>query len=203
MLAHDDLGERYEPLWLRDVAAHAAAHGLRYLADADPSELQDGRQPPGVDAQLDALAGGDRVVWEQYADLLAGRAFRQTLLCRAEAPADDAIDPDRLARLWFGARAGDRRRGADTASWTTGAAPLAQRLHPRRSRSSRACARQVGFGELRARRRSGRGSPPSCGGRSVPGRSSCPPRRRATRPWRASGPRRARWRAGRPPADPS
>ena len=104
VLAHDDLAERYEPLWLRDVVAHAAAHGLRYLADADPSELQEGRQPPGVDAQLDALAGGDRVVWEQYADLLAGRTFRQTLLCRAEAPLDDAIDPARLARLWFGAR---------------------------------------------------------------------------------------------------
>ena len=103
VLAHDDLGERYEPLWLRDVAAHAAAHGLRYLADAEPGELQEARQPPGVDAELDAMARGDRVMWEQYADLLAGRAFRQTLLCRAEAPLDDAIDPARLARLWFGA----------------------------------------------------------------------------------------------------
>jgi SAM-dependent methyltransferase len=103
VLAHDDLGERYEPVWLRDVAAHAGRHGLRYLGDAEPAELRADRQPPGVDEQLDALAGGDRVVWEQYADLLAGRAFRQTLLCRAEAPADDAIDPARLERLWFAA----------------------------------------------------------------------------------------------------
>jgi SAM-dependent methyltransferase len=103
VLAHDDLGERYDPVWLRDVAAHAARHGLRYLADAEPAELHADRQPPGVDEQLDALAGGDRVVWEQYADLLAGRAFRQTLLCRADAPADDAIDPARLQRLWFAA----------------------------------------------------------------------------------------------------
>ena len=102
-LEHDDLGERYEPLWLRDVAAHAAGHGLRYLADAEPGELQDDRQPPGAATHLDALAGGDRVAWEQYADLLAGRAFRQTLLCRADAPLDEAIDPARLARLWFGA----------------------------------------------------------------------------------------------------
>jgi len=106
VLAHDDLGPRYEPLWLRDVAAHAARHGLRYLADAEPAELLADRQPPGVDAQLDALAGGDRVVWEQYADLLAGRAFRQTLLCRAEAPVDEAIDPRRLVRLWFRAKEG-------------------------------------------------------------------------------------------------
>ena len=93
VLAHDDLGERYEPAWLRDVARHAERHGLRYLGDAEPGELQEDRQPPGVDAQLDELADGDRVVWEQYADLLAGRAFRQTLLCRAEAPVDDSIDP--------------------------------------------------------------------------------------------------------------
>ena len=101
VLAHDDLGERYEPVWLRDVAAHAARHGLRYLGDAEPAELLADRQPPGVDEQLDAIADGDRVVWEQYADMLAGRAFRQTLLCRADAPLDDAIDPARLARLWF------------------------------------------------------------------------------------------------------
>jgi hypothetical protein len=101
VLAHDDLGARYEPVWLRDVVRHAERHGLRYLADAEPGELRADRQPPGVDAQLDALAGGDRVMWEQYADLLAGRAFRQTLLCRADAPVDDAIDLARLASLWF------------------------------------------------------------------------------------------------------
>jgi hypothetical protein len=103
VLAHDDLGERYEPVWLRDVAAHAAAHGLRYLGDAEHSELYADRRPPGVDEQLDAIAGGDRVTWEQYGDVLAGRQFRQTLLCRAGAPLDDTVDPSRLARLWFAA----------------------------------------------------------------------------------------------------
>ena len=103
VLAHDDLGERYEPVWLRDLVRHAGRHGLRYLGDAEHSELYADRRPPGVDAQLDALAGGDRLVWEQYADILAGRQFRQTLLCRADAPVDDAIEPARLAALWFAA----------------------------------------------------------------------------------------------------
>jgi len=103
VLAHDDLGERYEPVWMRDVARHAAAHGLRYLGDAEHSELYADRRPPGVDEQLDAIAGGDRIAWEQYGDVLAGRQFRQTLLCRADAPLDDAIDPSRLVRLWFAA----------------------------------------------------------------------------------------------------
>ena len=101
LLAHDDLGERYDPVWLYDLVQHAERHGLRYLADADPDELHADRQPPGVDEQLDAVAEGDRVVWEQYADMLAGRPFRQTLLCRAGAPLDDAIDPVRLERLWL------------------------------------------------------------------------------------------------------
>jgi hypothetical protein len=133
VLAHDDLGDRYDPVWLRDLALHAERHGLRYVADADPGELHSDRQPPGVDEQLDALAGGDRVMWEQYADMLAGRPFRQTLLCRADAPLDDAIDPARLARLWFRATesagigtAGQApERGATGAAHETGVAGAA------------------------------------------------------------------------------
>jgi hypothetical protein len=145
LLAHDDLGARYDPVWLRDVARHAERHGLRYLADAEPGELRADRQPPGVDAQLDALAGGNRVVWEQYADLLAGRAFRQTLLCRAGAPVDDAIAPARLERLWFRAteRAGsgnaDGEPGSGERQEATGngssGAPAVARLALARPRS--------------------------------------------------------------------
>jgi SAM-dependent methyltransferase len=128
VLAHDDLGERYEPVWLRDVVEHAARHGLRYVGDAEPDELRADRQPPGVDEELDAIAEGDRVVWEQYADMLAGRAYRQTLLCRADAPLDDAIEPTRVARLWFratesagigtaaGEAGGERAAGIGTAA---------------------------------------------------------------------------------------
>ncbi len=122
LLAHDDLGPRYDPVWLRDVARHAEHHGLRYLADAEPAELRADRQPAGVDAQLDSLAGGNRVVWEQYADMLAGRAFRQTLLCRADAPLDDAIAPARLERLWFRATESAELDGTPAATDTGAAA---------------------------------------------------------------------------------
>ena len=184
MLAHDDLGERYEPVWLRDVAAHAARHGLRYLADAEPGELQADRQPPGVDEQLDALAGGDRVVWEQYADLLAGRAFRQTLLCRADAPVDDAIDPARLARLWFtrdreAGIGGDRGgRGADDRRRARNGSSGRSRCQLALARPALARLRRAARGARRRRR--GTRWPPSCGARSAPARSSSRPRRRAT-----------------------
>jgi SAM-dependent methyltransferase len=142
LLAHDDLGERYDPVWLRDVALHAERHGLRYLADADPGELRLDRQPPGVDEQLDSLAAGNRVVWEQYADLLAGRAFRQTLLCRAQAPLDDAIDPARLERLWFRATEAAGVGAAETAGNGSSGPAAVARLALARPRS-------VGFPELR------------------------------------------------------
>ncbi len=154
VLAHDDLGSRYDPVWLRDVALHADRHGLRYLADAEPAELRADRQPPGVDEQLDALASGNRVVWEQYADLLAGRAFRQTLLCRGDAPVDEAIEPERLARLWFrateSAGIGTAPRGqagaapdggARVRNGSSGSAAV--------SRLALARPRSVAFGELR------------------------------------------------------
>jgi hypothetical protein len=122
-LAHDDLGTEHAPAFLRDVVAHARRHGLVYLADAELEDLRDGRHPPGVDERLDALAGDDRVAWEQYADLLAGRVFRETLLCRADAGADPRIDPGRLTRLWVapGARAGIGDAAAEPAAGGNGA----------------------------------------------------------------------------------
>ena len=149
VLAHDDLGGRYEPVWLRDVAHHAERYELRYLADAEPDELRDGRHPPGVDEQLAALAGGDRVAWEQYADMLAGRAFLQTLLFRADAPVDDVIDPARLARLWFrateragiGAPPGDDRP-AESGDGNGSSGP------PAVARLALAAPRALSFGEL-------------------------------------------------------
>ena len=87
-LLHDDLGAVHRPVWLRDFVSHAREHGLQYLCEAELSELEADRHPEGVDDVLDRVAGGDRVEWEQHADFLAGRAFRQTLLCRAGAPAE-------------------------------------------------------------------------------------------------------------------
>lgn len=66
LLFHDDLASINDPVWFRNFAAHAALHNLQYLGDAGP-----GRRLPGD---------------EQYFDFVAMRAFRQSLLCRAEVP---------------------------------------------------------------------------------------------------------------------
>jgi SAM-dependent methyltransferase len=63
LLFHDDLAPVSDPVWFRDFAAHAAAHGLQYLGNAGPA-------PYFRDD-------------EQFDDFIHMRAFRQSLLCRA------------------------------------------------------------------------------------------------------------------------
>jgi SAM-dependent methyltransferase len=63
LLFHDDLAPVSDPIWFRDFAAHAEAHGLQYLGDVGPGPR----------------SSGD----EQYDDFLRMRAFRQSLICRA------------------------------------------------------------------------------------------------------------------------
>ena len=91
-LVHDDLGEVWEPQSLSDFAGAAAAHGLRYFADATLDEMKLDRYPAGVDDGLRELAPDDLVAREQYGDFISGRAFRQSLLCRATLePSDDPV----------------------------------------------------------------------------------------------------------------
>ena len=97
-LVHDDLADELDPVWFADFAAHAAARGLAYVSEVDVSELRPGRLPEGHEARVRELAGEDRIALEQYVDFLLGRKFRQSLLCRADAPAP-AFDPARVHRL--------------------------------------------------------------------------------------------------------
>jgi SAM-dependent methyltransferase len=76
-LYHDELAEHHEALLFTDFVAHAARHGLRFLAEADVFEMQAGSLPPGL--------GDDLIAREQYLDFFKGRMFRQTLLCHVDA----------------------------------------------------------------------------------------------------------------------
>jgi SAM-dependent methyltransferase len=77
-LYHDELAEHHEAVLFTDFAAHAARHGLRFLAEADVFEMDAGVLPDG-------LRGAPVLEREQYLDFFKGRMFRQTLLCHAEA----------------------------------------------------------------------------------------------------------------------
>jgi len=121
-LCHDDLAVPNDPVWFHAFAAHAARFGLRYLAEADVHTMS----AAGIDADVRAYLGTlDAIAREQYLDFVRLRRFRQTLVCRADAPAARALDPERLAGMHASAdpsllRAAEAGKVAD----------LARGLHP-------------------------------------------------------------------------
>ena len=90
-LFHDELDEFYHPLYFRDFIREAAAHGLQYLAEATLSDTH-------AAAEDAAIAG--LMEREQHLDYLMNRAFRQTLLCRAEVVLDHCLRTSPIASLW-------------------------------------------------------------------------------------------------------
>lgn len=96
---HDLLNEINQPFHVRDVAAHAARHGLQHVTDAArwhgiPAEL-----PADVRARVEAAAH-DPIELQQYLDFLTMRTLRQTIFSRAGAPVARAPDPARLGELY-------------------------------------------------------------------------------------------------------
>jgi SAM-dependent methyltransferase len=77
-LFHDELAPHHEAVLFADFAAHAARHGLRFLAEADVFEMDASPLP-------EELRACDELEREQYLDFFKGRMFRQTLLCHAAA----------------------------------------------------------------------------------------------------------------------
>ena len=83
--------DHWHPVWFADFAEHAGRHELAYLGEADLYGLRGEHLPEGVEPELWQLAGGDRVAFENYTDLLTARHFRQSLVCHAGQPI--AIEP--------------------------------------------------------------------------------------------------------------
>jgi len=103
-LVHDDLSEFWEPVWFADFAAHASRHGLDFVGEADLSGLRSEQMPAELEPDVWKLAGGDRIAFEQYTDLLMPRVFRQSVLRRAGR--EIAVEPsaEQASRLYWAAR---------------------------------------------------------------------------------------------------
>jgi SAM-dependent methyltransferase len=95
---HDDLAPVNRPTYFHEFTAHAAGHGLQYLAEADFFEMHAGVSSPDVLAALDQL-GDDVQAREQYLDFLKCRMYRQTLLCHGEVELDRRLEPDVITRF--------------------------------------------------------------------------------------------------------
>ena len=103
-LVHDDLSEFWHPVWFAEFAEHAARHGLGYVGEADLFGLRTEMLPEGVEPEVWKLAGGDRIAFENYSDLLTARHFRQSVLCRAHEAVSADPDPVRAQRLHWAVR---------------------------------------------------------------------------------------------------
>ena len=99
-LFHEHLAEHHEPVYFTDFAAAAGSAGLRYLAEADVSQLFDHDLPPAGREGV-ALLGQELIAREQLLDFLRGRLFRATLLVREGTTIHRQWTPDRLAGLWL------------------------------------------------------------------------------------------------------
>ena len=98
LVFHDDLAEVNEPCYFHEFVAHAARFDLQFLAEAALHEMQDRTYAPAVAAALRQL-GDDVLTKEQYIDFM-GRRFRQSLLCRADAPVRRELRVGDLGGLW-------------------------------------------------------------------------------------------------------
>lgn len=83
VLYHDDLNPGARAFALHEVLAAAEPYGLQFLAEASfPNNFGGARAP--AQQLLNAIPSDQPLRQEQSLDLLIGRCFRQTLLCRAE-----------------------------------------------------------------------------------------------------------------------
>ncbi len=99
---HDDLAEINEPLLFIDFVERAEPHGLKFLAEADFQDMVVWNAEGAAGRLLNALQG-DLLVQQQYRDFLIFRKFRQTLLCRSDAPSRPEPDEGVLRRLFVAA----------------------------------------------------------------------------------------------------
>ncbi|CAA7624216.1 conserved hypothetical protein [Candidatus Terasakiella magnetica] len=94
-LLHDHLEQVNDQFYVHELMERAGRRGLAYLGDADIPSMVLGNYPEAVQAILGQ--SGDMLEVEQYLDFINNRRFRNTLLCRAEAPVDRLLSPERIA----------------------------------------------------------------------------------------------------------
>jgi methyltransferase-like protein len=98
-LFHEHLEEDNEPLFFQEFIERAERHGLRYLAEAQFSEMVAANFSPQVEKTLRELGAG-LIHSEQYLDFLRNRTFRRTLLCHAGIELNRQLGANQLKGLY-------------------------------------------------------------------------------------------------------
>jgi SAM-dependent methyltransferase len=91
------LAEHHSPVLFRDFVRSCASAGLRYLCDTQLHTLFPASLGDSVETALQDLEDGVDV--EQWLDFLGDRGFRQSLLIRDDAVAEEVLSLERFAAL--------------------------------------------------------------------------------------------------------
>jgi len=131
-LLFEYLAEHNQAFLFSDFAADCERQGLKYLCDTDLRTLFPSTYGKAVEAALAPIEDG--VELEQWLDFVTNRNFRQSLLCRADADTEDAIDLDRFATFAFcadlkGTKRADLRRVKEV-TFTTSSGVELKVAHP-------------------------------------------------------------------------
>ena len=103
VLFHDDLAEINEPFLFVDFIERASRHRLKFLSEADYCDMTVWNADSPAGRFLLKVGAENVLLQQQYRDFLIFRRFRQTLLCREEAPVVREPDPESLRSLYVGA----------------------------------------------------------------------------------------------------
>lgn len=98
-LYHEYLERHNQPQYVSEFMADAERHGLQYVCDADLKSMFPSVLSGAAEHWLDQFETLEEQ--EQYVDFLVNRSFRQSLLCRADAPLQREIELERLREMAF------------------------------------------------------------------------------------------------------
>lgn len=114
-IAHDELAPVNDAVYVTRFVRHAGAHGLGFLAEAEPSTMAATGLPPRLQQ---VIAGADPLAREQWLDFARVRKFRQSILARAADVAQARFTPAAIDGLQLSASttyAQERERGQEPA----------------------------------------------------------------------------------------
>jgi 2-polyprenyl-3-methyl-5-hydroxy-6-metoxy-1,4-benzoquinol methylase len=100
-MRHDELSGAYHPVYFTDFVDHARRHGLQYLSEAQLPPPPDPCYKIEPQSALGAAAGDDFFRREQMLDFVRMRAYRETLLCRADRVVLRGFPAEHFRRLLF------------------------------------------------------------------------------------------------------
>jgi methyltransferase-like protein/SAM-dependent methyltransferase len=100
LLLHDELALFNQAFYFSEFMEMAQASNLKYVAEAEFSEVTPKDFSPETVKQIQALANGT-IEAEQYMDFLRNRTLRQTLLCHDVNRVNRALRPEMLIDINF------------------------------------------------------------------------------------------------------